>query len=94
MQPSQVASIHTAGVSLESDAPAATAEHTRWQILFDGCMQNGTSSRRPYKKTAVLSISFKDTDLTNLHTEVRPILSDPCGHSNKNIVGWQPRASF
>lgn len=49
---------------------AATAEYTKRQILWDRRMQTATGPRRRYKKTAVLLVSFKQTDLENLHNEV------------------------
>lgn len=50
----------------------ATAEHTRRQIIWDRHLQNGTEPRRNYKKTAVLLVSFEDTDLKDLDIEVCP----------------------
>ncbi|KAE9962787.1 hypothetical protein BLS_010016 [Venturia inaequalis] len=49
---------------------AAAAEYTKRQILWDRRMQTATGPRRRYQKTVVLLVSFKQTDLKNLHNEV------------------------
>ncbi|QDS77662.1 hypothetical protein FKW77_003042 [Venturia effusa] len=48
----------------------ATEEHTRRQIIWDRKMKNGTESRRHYKQTAVLLVSFEKNDLPGLDSEV------------------------
>ena len=43
--------------------PPATAAQTRFRDIFDSHTKNAVKTRRPYTKTAVLLISWRNGDL-------------------------------
>jgi hypothetical protein len=60
---------------LASGAPqgfrvSPAAQHTKLQLLFDRNIERPVEKSRPYEKTAVLLISWIDSDLKGVDDEV------------------------